>query len=176
MKKYFTSKSTVLLQTVLWATLLNRTAFAQPGLAGADTWAYQLQNIDIQTVADNESFEMIVMDYSADGSDEQKFSAGDIATIKNSGKLAIAYISIGEAEDYRFYWQEDWLTAPPEWLGEENPDWPGNYKVKYWYPDWQNIIFTYIDTIYTQGFDGLYMDLIDAYWYWMETDRRRRFI
>ncbi len=154
--------------TLLLTALFFGAGFTQTGLAGADTWAYQLQNIDIQAITENPSFNLIVMDYSADGSDELKFMPEEIASIKNSGKIPIAYISIGEAEDYRFYWQAQWLDNPPEWLGSENPDWPGNYKVKYWYPEWQNIIFSYIDTIYAQGFDGIYMDLIDAYWYWSD--------
>jgi endo-alpha-1,4-polygalactosaminidase (GH114 family) len=33
--------------------------------------------------------------------------------------LVIAYMSIGEAEDYRYYWKEEWKNNPPEWLGEE---------------------------------------------------------
>jgi cysteinyl-tRNA synthetase len=56
-------------------------------------------------------------------------------------RLVIAYMSIGEAEDYRYYWQDDWYAHPPAWLRAENPDWPGNYLVAYWDPAWQGIIF-----------------------------------
>jgi len=136
-------------------------------LSQITSWAYQLQNINISQIADS-PFELIVIDYSADGSDETKFTPEQISQIKNSGKKVISYISIGEAEDYRFYWQDEWLTNPPEWLGAENPDWEGNYKVRFWYPEWQNIIFSYIDTIHSQGFDGIYLDIIDAYYYWSE--------
>ena len=47
-------------------------------------------------------------------------------------RIVLAYLSIGEAEDYRSYWQRDWSVSPPAWLGAENPDWPGNYAVNYW--------------------------------------------
>lgn len=51
----------------------------------------------------------------------------------NGGKhLILAYMSIGEAEDYRYYWKDEWKDHPPGWMAGENPDWPGNYKVKYW--------------------------------------------
>jgi len=30
-------------------------------------------------------------------------------------------MSIGEAEDYRYYWKEEWRTNPPMWVGEEHP-------------------------------------------------------
>jgi cysteinyl-tRNA synthetase len=55
-------------------------------------------------------------------------------------------------------------------MDAENPDWPGNYKVKYWETDWQNIIYknsdSYLNKILTAGFDGVYLDIIDAFEYY----------
>ncbi len=48
----------------------------------------------------------------------------------------------------------------------ENPNWPGNYKVRYWDPEWQAIIFEYEDKILNAGFDGVYLNIIDAFEYW----------
>ncbi len=146
-------------------------------------WAYQLQNINISEIANNTTFDLIVMDYSKDGSNKNKFTSAEINRIKQSGKKAIAYISIGEAENYRYYWQNDWDTdndgnpdrKAPAWLGKQNPNWAGNYKVKFWYPEWQNIICNYIDTIILQGFDGIYCDIIDAYYYWSEEEKEEPF-
>ncbi|GAJ02123.1 unnamed protein product, partial [marine sediment metagenome] len=68
-------------------------------------------------------------------------TVSEVASLKikaNGGsRLIIAYMSIGEAEDYRHYWQTEWEIEPPSWLVEENPQWPGNYKVQYWNKDWQ---------------------------------------
>ena len=86
----------------------------------------------------------------------------------------LAYMSIGEAEDYRFYWRADWDDSSPSWLSEENlnwpswiseenPSWAGNYKVRYWVPEWRSIIFRYVDSLLEAGFDGAYLDIIDAY-------------
>ena len=84
-------------------------------------------------------------------------------------RLVIAYMSIGEAEDYRFYWNAAWANTPPLWLEGENPDWPGNYKVKYWDPAWQSVIYgngaSYLKKILDAGFDGVYLDIIDAFEY-----------
>lgn len=78
-------------------------------------------------------------------------------------------MSIGEAEDYRYYWQLEWDINPPSWIDKENPDWQGNYKVQYWNESWQNIIFgsdkSYLDKIIETGFDGVYLDIIDAFEY-----------
>jgi len=137
-------------------------------LANVSSWAYQLQNISTTQIAADTSFELVVIDYSSDGSDAGKFSAAEISSIKSSGKYAISYISIGEAEDYRYYWQASWNTSPPAWLGPVNPDWAGNYKVRFWDPQWQALIFDYVDTIIAQGFDGIYLDIVDAWYYWTD--------
>jgi cysteinyl-tRNA synthetase len=141
---------------------------ARGPLMDINSWAYQLQNIAISQIVENQTFELIVMDFSADGTEENKFTTEDITRIKKSGKKAIAYISIGEAENYRSYWKNELKTNPPPWLGPENPEWEGNFKVRFWYPEWQDIIFDYVDIILEQGFNGIYCDIIDAYYYWME--------
>ena len=144
--------------------------FSQTNLMNKKSWAYWLQNIDIQTIVKDASFELIVMDYSADGLDSDKWTQQQIDSIKNSGKIPVSYISIGEAEDYRYYWNSEWSSDPPSWLGPENPDWDGNYKVRFWEEEWESIIFNYLDTIIMQGFDGIYMDIIDAYYFWSEEE------
>ncbi len=108
--------------------------------------------------------------------DNQQLTSDDINKLKtkqNGGKrLVICYMSIGEAEDYRYYWQSEWKPGNPEWLETENPNWKGNYKVRYWEKDWQKIIFgnddAYLDRILNAGFDGVYLDIIDAYEYFEE--------
>ena len=89
--------------------------------------------------------------------------------VKHSGgrRLVIAYLSIGEAEDYRYYWQASWNQDPPAFLEAENPHWPGNYAVRYWEAAWQDLLFggsnAYLDRIIAAGFDGVYLDKIDSY-------------
>lgn len=75
----------------------------------------------------------------------------------------LAYLSIGEAEDYRWYWQPGWRAGSPAWIVRENPQWRGNFRVRYWDPQWQQIVLRYLDRIIAQGFDGVYLDVVDAY-------------
>ena len=131
---------------------------------------YQLQNLDLTAVGDS-AYDLVVMDYSSDGSAAGEFTAAQIKALKHSAggeKIVLAYMSIGEAEDYRFYWQAGWEPGNPAWLDEENPNWGGNYKVRYWDPDWQTIIFDYTDRLLDAGFDGAYLDIIDAYEYYAD--------
>ena len=66
------------------------------------------------------------------------------------------------------------LLAPtseaPAWLGSENPEWRGNYNVRFWHPDWKSLIFgqpsAAVDRIIAAGFDGVYLDRADVYSLW----------
>lgn len=86
-----------------------------------------------------------------------------------AGRKVVAYISIGEAEDYRPYWRKEWggqgklTAAAPAWLGVENPEWQGNYRVKYWQADWQALILAAVDDAMGCGFDGVYLDIVDGF-------------
>jgi cysteinyl-tRNA synthetase len=148
----------------------NAAAPAPSDLAAVNDFLYQLQNLNLAAIG-NTAYDLVIMDYSADGDDETAFTAAQIAALKDSPggpKIVLAYMSIGEAEDYRFYWRNWWQPGNPGWLGEENPDWPGNYKVHYWDPAWQAIVLSYTDRLLAAGFDGAYLDIIDAYEYYQD--------
>ena len=99
------------------------------------------------------------------------FSRREVAALRQKAcggnRFVLAYMSIGEAEEYRPYWKPEWKSSPPPWLGEENPDWPGNYKVKYWMEAWRRILMggeaSALDRIVDAGFDGVYLDIVDAF-------------
>jgi cysteinyl-tRNA synthetase len=105
----------------------------------------------------------IVLD--ANFSTDEPWMAADLAAIRagKSGRKIIAYLSIGEAENYRAYWQRLWKTNPPAFLLGENPEWKGNYRVKYWNAGWQKIILADVDKIMAAGFDGVYLDIVDGF-------------
>lgn len=128
--------------------------------------------IDFINAVSATNYDLLIMDlFFNDGT---AFSASEITQLKNKSnggnRMVISYMSIGEAESYRYYWQQNWQTNKPDWLDAENPDWPGNFKVKYWYDEWQNIIFgndsSYLKKILNAGFDGVYLDIIDAFEYY----------
>lgn len=116
----------------------------------------------------NTNYDFIIMDFFYDG---EEFSAEQISQLKqkaNGGKrLLICYLSIGEAEEYRYYWQTDWKEGNPTFIDKEDPNWKGNYYVRYWETEWKDIIFgndnSYLKKIIDAGFDGVYLDIIDAF-------------
>ncbi|BBE31402.1 hypothetical protein OSSY52_15430 [Tepiditoga spiralis] len=129
---------------------------------------YQLTDINLNKITNYYTPKFLVIDYSKDGSDEKKFTYTEIKTLKTLNIKPLAYLSIGEAEDYRYYWKNSWYDDLPDWIDNENPRWTGNYKVKYWDKSWKKIIFNYLDKIISQGFSGVYLDIIDGYYYFSE--------
>ena len=138
-------------------------------LINAENYATKIQFINA-VIATN--YDALIMDlYFNDGT---AFTASEINQLKNKAnggkRIVISYMSIGEAENYRSYWNSSWNTTKPNWIDAENPDWPGNFKVKYWNTEWQNIIYgndnSYLKKILNAGFDGVYLDIIDAFEYY----------
>ena len=97
----------------------------------------------------------------------EALTASDISSLRakahGGSRLVLCYMSIGEAEDYRYYWS----ALSKSLIYKENPDWPGNYTVKYWEEGWKQIIYgnpdSYTAKIMNAGFDGVYLDIIEAY-------------
>lgn len=158
-------------------------------LESARVWGYQLQGVNPRRLAPE--IELLVTDYSPDGSASGAWTPAEVAALRKrpdgSDRIVLAYMSIGEAENYRGYWRPHWRLAPPFWLGKENEEWKGNFAVRYWQSGWQRIIVDpapsmlrrlgerwlphmvsvpYLDQILEAGFDGVYLDKIDGFEDW----------
>jgi cysteinyl-tRNA synthetase len=151
-------------------------------------WGYQLQGPNGRPLDDGDlisaTHDLLVIDATHDGHDATRFTEDELSRIKDGmgGRSVVAsYLSIGEADDYRDFWDKDWTTngkasgkltaEAPDWLGPTNPDWPESRKVRYWDSDWQNIVYNNsgtgeLDGIVKIGFDAAYLDIIDAYYFW----------
>lgn len=147
-------------------------AVQAPDWLAVNDFLYQLQRARPDRIGET-AYDLVVVSISAAGS-----SPDVIPALKHSPggeKIILCYMSIGQAEDYRFYWQPEWREDPPAWLDDHDPDWSGDYWVRYWDPDWQAIIYgtpeSYLDCIIELGFDGVYLDRVDAYWYYEEQGR-----
>ena len=78
--------------------------------------------------------------------------------------MVIVYLSIGEAEDYRFYRNK----KKPNWIVKENENWEG----KYWSPEWKSIIKEYQKKLDEIGVDGYLLDTVDTYQYFEENYKK----
>lgn len=106
--------------------------------------------------------ELLVLDAAFSAGEHGAWSGDELDAIRAAapGRRIVSYLSIGEAEGYRDYFA---ALAGSDLLLAENPDWPGNFKVRYWRADWQQLITARAAALIEQGFDGVYLDIVDAY-------------
>ena len=194
------------------------TSAARHDLLGAvKSWGYQLQGLDVAR-ASASPFDLLVIDERYDARRARSTTALKALKRKPDGsrRLLLAYLSIGEAEDYRPYWNRAWTAAAPQlqvaprklqtdvtpalattpanaapaatpkagaralqaptsaapaWLGDENPEWRGNFHVRFWDESWQQLILgsetAALERIVAAGFDGVYLDRADAHQHWV---------
>ncbi len=136
--------------------------------------------------------DLIVIDYSPTGRRHDRFTAAEVARIAKGPRgrrLVAAYISIGEASEFRGkpVWDTAWTATgkararltkkAPAWLGPVNPKWPESRKVRFWDKDWQRRLFNaqgtgWLDLIVAQGFDAAYLDIVLAYYFWHKEEGR----
>ncbi len=88
----------------------------------------------------------------------------------NGGKrLVLSYVNIGAAEKWRYYWKYPWKVGNPTWIKKAYEGYDEEFYVQFWNKDWQNIIFgtdeSYVKKIIDAGFDGAYLDNVEAYHY-----------
>ncbi|HID61945.1 MAG TPA: hypothetical protein EYP49_04275 [Anaerolineae bacterium] len=142
-------------------------------LADVSHWFYVINvNLEpemVERIAASE-YDMVVLDFIPSEENNTDYPMADvIAQLHNAPhpKLVIAYIDIGQAEDYRTCWQPGWGIGNPEWIAGTDPDgWEGNFPVAYWYDEWRQIWLGeggYLQAILDVGFDGVYLDWVEAY-------------
>jgi cysteinyl-tRNA synthetase len=153
---------------------------ARMPLTQVRTFMYQLQDIEnpdaIEALAKS-SYDLLVVEPTATLRDQKGFDMKAMVAKLHAGKagrIVLAYLNPGQAESYRTYWKPDWKTPTktargnPDFILIPDPDgWSDNYVVTYWDPRWQNVFTSGIDsevrTVMAAGFDGVYLDWIDAY-------------
>jgi uncharacterized protein (TIGR01370 family) len=184
-------------------TVDNPTAESSPlPLSSVRYWAYQLQELDTSGAIDkivNSKYDLVVIEPTV--TYDPDFDARDMVNrIKASKasdgihrKLVFAYIDIGEAEEWRWYWgnhktyeeygecKNTYINAIKKWapwVVACDPDgWAGNYPVAFWDDDWKDIVIygttlgpnqgiyfnSMMDEVIQDGFDGAYLDWVEAW-------------
>jgi len=149
-------------------------------LSNVRNWMFQLQELDedgaVETLAATE-YDMLVIEAGYNFSDWSYETQKIIDQLKvkpdGSSRILLAYIDIGQAEDYRDYWQNDWVAPTahkrgnPKFLITIDPDgWSGNFPVAYWDDDWQSLWLGsngIVADLARFGFDGVLLDWVEAY-------------
>ncbi|MCP4592438.1 MAG: hypothetical protein GY842_17025 [bacterium] len=165
-------------------------------------WGYQIQAMDAEGSTDAlaaSRYDMLVLEPARTDAEMLDFDTKAMvdrlkSTKAHDGvhrKLIIAYVDIGEAEDWRWYWtwskEEEGDQIPeetnlpedfPDFIVARDPDgWAGNYPVAYWEDEWTDIVIygenhdttadrnftSIIDEVILDGFDGIYLDWVEGF-------------
>jgi cysteinyl-tRNA synthetase len=142
-------------------------------LEDVKTWLYILDvnlSQDMVSQITTSTYDMVVIDFITSEENNTDYPLDEVVhQLQTQGRqrIVLAYIDIGEAEDYRTYWNPDWQIGDPEWIIGLDPDgWEGNYPVAYWWEEYREIWLAengYLQGILDAGFDGVYLDWVEAY-------------
>jgi len=150
-------------------------------LAAAKTWMYQIDELDTSGAVDAlaaSSYPLLVLESGINERGADKVFARQLVERLRrlpDGRhgLLLAYLDIGQTEKYRAYWKKDWqaptgqASGKPDFLLARDPDgWNGSCQVAYWDHRWQDIWLGTngeIARLASLGYDGIYLDWIDAY-------------
>ncbi|QPC83377.1 endo alpha-1,4 polygalactosaminidase [Phototrophicus methaneseepsis] len=135
----------------------------------------QLQRARAERLAPT-AYDLVIADIALAGNSPENIEA--LRHSEGGDKLVVAYMSIGQAATFQYYWQPEWRRDSeqfPDWADEPDGMWAGDIWVHYWDPQWQEIILTgadaYLDRIIDMGFDGVLLDRVDAATYYEEQGR-----
>jgi cysteinyl-tRNA synthetase, unknown class len=79
-------------------------------------------------------------------------------------KWLLAYVNVGEAQKYEWYFDEVFRNGPPSWVLGQNRRHPVDFRVLLDAPEWNAIVLETINRVIDQGFDGVELDVLDVYW------------
>jgi len=116
------------------------------------------------------NFDVVLIDLFFDDAEFTSTEINQLKTKANGGqRLVISYISVGSAENYRYYWKKNWGLHCPLFLKRKYDGYKDEFWVKFWKQDWQDIIYgnddSYMKKIINAGFDGAYLDNVEAYYF-----------
>ena len=91
--------------------------------------------------------------------DPDAHTPAEVAGLRNGGTLPIAYLSVGEAETYRWFYPR----VDPSWMLGPNPNWENHFFVDARKVGWQDLLVeTVIPGIVARGYQGLFLDMVDT--------------
>ncbi|MDO8527787.1 MAG: endo alpha-1,4 polygalactosaminidase [Deltaproteobacteria bacterium] len=84
----------------------------------------------------------------------------EVSNLKNGRTRFFGYVSVGEVNDSRDYWQS---LQGKNVVVEKNANWPGAWRVDIRSKVWQDILLNQvIPSVIAKGYDGVFLDTVDT--------------
>jgi cysteinyl-tRNA synthetase len=180
-KKALRETSILLLCLVAGLSLLGAQAApteprAEGSLGRVRTWMYQFQGLESAKAAKalaSSAYDLLVVEPTGTYREAARFDMKDLVRRLKEGRrdrIVLAYLLLGEADSHRTYWGKDWREpgkgrpGTPDFLLKPDPDgWKDTYVVDFTDARWQDLVRADLRAIMAAGFDGLYLDWLEAY-------------
>ncbi|HTQ12996.1 MAG TPA: endo alpha-1,4 polygalactosaminidase [Rhizomicrobium sp.] len=98
---------------------------------------------------------------------------GQVAALEAQGRTVVGYVNLSVTDDNRSYWDPSWTTgghdtdpltaSAPDWLQGQRTNGFG-YIAKFWLADWQKIVVQQAVWLVNHGYNGVFLDNMDAYY------------
>lgn len=96
---------------------------------------------------------------------------GRLTEEDKAGRVCLAYLSLGEAEEFRWYWNE---VRGAAWILGENPNWGRDHLVDTRSHAWRHLVVKQVARrLIDRGYDGFMLDTLDTVESLMQTDAKR---
>ncbi|PJI84348.1 uncharacterized protein (TIGR01370 family) [Yoonia maricola] len=137
-----------------------------------DQFAVQYTNIDADEIAAS-PYDLLIVEGKPGDAETADLSDADVATLVASGKTMVGYVSVGQSDDARPYWDTSWtddgtdtgvLTdAAPSWLAEQADSYDAAI-VEFWDADWQGLVIDQVTELASRGYSGIFLDNMLSYY------------
>ncbi len=120
-------------------------------------YMYQLYNADYNFLS-QQSTKIWVIDRG-----ESALSTAQLAELSSQGKTFISYLEFGQARTRRDY-SDAWNGNPPDYvIGDGQNGFSSAISVKYWDDGWKAQVYSNLERIIREGYEGVMFDVTDAF-------------
>ncbi|XP_055347361.1 uncharacterized protein TM_1410-like [Paramacrobiotus metropolitanus] len=126
----------------------------------ASQFFVQMSNCTYDTLLNNPHNILIV------DPDDVRLTAEQNEELKYQGKLVLAYVSVGQAEEFRAYWSDEEIDNEQveEIYIRDDPTYPDGKVVRYWNPVWRDMLIDYMmNNVIPYNYSGVFLDYLGNY-------------
>lgn len=117
--------------------------------------------------------DLIILEAKPGGPGSPDLTDAQIAQLVAQGRVVSGYVSVGQTDDARPYWDPSWTVdgtdtgAPtsqaPAWLAEQADSFAAA-MVEFWNPDWKALVIDQVTDMASRGYTAVFLDNILTYY------------
>ncbi|MEM7547618.1 MAG: endo alpha-1,4 polygalactosaminidase [Pseudomonadota bacterium] len=137
-----------------------------------DQFAVQYSNLDAAQIAAS-PYNVLIVEGKPGDAAAAELTDAEVAALVSGGVQMIGYVSVGQSDDARPYWDASWTDdgtdigtptdAAPSWLGEQAESYDAAI-VEFWNPTWQALVIDQVTELATRGYSGIFLDNMLSYY------------